>query len=68
MNLGHAYADDRRCEIAEFDGDVRMEDLIPNDGCVVTVTKTGFIKRTSVEEFKVQHRGGKGRYRKRAEG
>jgi len=58
--LKHAYADDRRCEIAEFDGDVRMEDLIPNDGCVVTVTKSGFIKRTSVEEFKVQHRGGKG--------
>ena len=33
--LKHAYADDRRCEIAEFDGDVRMEDLIPNDGCVM---------------------------------
>ena len=58
--LRSSYADDRRCEISEFDGDVRMEDLIPNDGCVVTVTKTGFIKRTSVEEFKVQHRGGKG--------
>ena len=39
-----------------------MEDLIPNDGCVITVTKTGFIKRTSVEEFRVQNRGGKGRY------
>ncbi len=58
--LKNTYADDRRCEIAEFDGDVRMEDLIPNDGCVITVTKTGFIKRTSVEEFKVQNRGGKG--------
>jgi len=58
--LRNSYADDRRCEISEFDGDVRMEDLIPNDGCVITVTKTGFIKRTSVEEFKVQHRGGKG--------
>jgi len=54
------YADERCCEIADFDGDVRMEDLIPNDGCVITVTKTGFIKRTSVEEFKVQNRGGKG--------
>ena len=54
------YADDRRCEITDFEGDVRMEDLIPNDGCVITVTKTGFIKRTSVEEFKVQNRGGKG--------
>lgn len=37
-----------------------MEDLIPNDGCVVTVTETGFIKRTSVEEFRLQNRGGKG--------
>ena len=55
-----SYADDRCCEIADFDGDVRMEDLIPNDGCVITVTKSGFIKRTSVEEFKVQNRGGKG--------
>ena len=59
-DLRNSYADDRRCEISEFDGDVRMEDLIPNDGCVITVTKTGFIKRISVEEFKVQHRGGKG--------
>ena len=37
-----------------------MEDLIPNDGCVVTITKMGFIKRMSVEEFRVQNRGGKG--------
>ena len=55
-----SYSDTRRCEITDFDGDVRMEDLIPNDGCVITVTKSGFIKRTSVEEFKVQNRGGKG--------
>jgi len=58
--LKNNYSDTRRCEITDFDGDVRMEDLIPNDGCVITVTKTGFIKRTSVEEFKVQNRGGKG--------
>ena len=58
--LKDTYADARRCEISEFDGDVRMEDLIPNDGCVITVTKTGFIKRTSVEEFRLQNRGGKG--------
>ena len=59
-NLKEIYADKRRCEISEFESDVRMEDLIPNDGCVITVTKTGFIKRTSVEEFRVQNRGGKG--------
>ena len=59
-DLKETYADPRRCEILEFEGDVRMEDLIPNDGCVITVTKTGFIKRTSVEEFRLQNRGGKG--------
>jgi DNA gyrase subunit A len=37
-----------------------MEDLIPNDGCVITITKSGFIKRTGVEEFRSQNRGGKG--------
>ena len=58
--LKATYADDRRTEISDVEGDVRMEDLIPNDGCVVTITKTGFIKRTGVEEFRVQNRGGKG--------
>jgi len=58
--LKNIYSDTRKCEILDFEGDVRMEDLIPNDGCVITVTKTGFIKRISVEEFKVQNRGGKG--------
>jgi DNA gyrase subunit A len=51
------YADDRKTEISDAEGDVRMEDLIPNDGCVITITKTGFIKRMEVEEFRVQHRG-----------
>ena len=37
-----------------------MEDLIPNDGCVVTITETGFIKRTTIDEYRVQNRGGKG--------
>jgi len=58
--LKSVYADDRCCEITDFEGEVRMEDLIPNEGCVITVTKKGFIKRTSVEEFRVQNRGGKG--------
>ena len=54
------YADERRTTITEAEGDVRMEDLIPNDGCVVTITDTGFIKRTQIEEYRVQNRGGKG--------
>ena len=54
------YGDERKTLITEAEGDVSMEDLIPNDGCVVTITKSGFIKRTTVDEFKVQNRGGKG--------
>ena len=60
LTLKEQYSDERKCEITEYEGDVRMEDLIPNDGCVITITKSGFIKRTSVEEFRSQNRGGKG--------
>jgi DNA gyrase subunit A len=60
LNLKNIYADERKCLITDYEGDVRMEDLIPNDGCVITITKNGFIKRTGVEEFRSQNRGGKG--------
>ena len=60
LALRNQYADERKCAITEYEGDVRMEDLIPNDGCVITITKSGFIKRTGVEEFRTQNRGGKG--------
>ena len=58
--LKKEYADERKTIITEAEGDVRMEDLIPNDGCVVTITNTGFIKRTQIEEYRLQNRGGKG--------
>ncbi len=60
LNLKEIYSDERKCLITDYEGDVRMEDLIPNDGCVITITKSGFIKRTGVEEFRSQNRGGKG--------
>ena len=60
LELKDVYGDERKTIITEAEGDVSMEDLIPNDGCVVTVTKSGFIKRTTVDEFKIQNRGGKG--------
>jgi len=60
LALKDVYSDDRKCLITDYEGDVRMEDLIPNDGCVITITKSGFIKRTGVEEFRSQNRGGKG--------
>jgi len=60
LEMKEAYPSPRRCIITEAEGDIRMEDLIPNDGCVITITKNGFIKRTSVDEYRSQHRGGKG--------
>jgi DNA gyrase subunit A len=60
LGMKDAYPSQRRCAITEAEGELRMEDLIPNDGCVITITKKGFIKRTSVEEYRSQHRGGKG--------
>ena len=59
MNL-KTLGDQRKTIITDAEGDVRMEDLIPNDGCVVTITETGFIKRTTIDEYRVQNRGGKG--------
>jgi len=55
------YGDDRRSEIMlGFDGDVSMEDLIPEEEMVVTLTQGGYIKRTRSDNYRVQHRGGRG--------
>jgi DNA gyrase subunit A len=55
------YGDDRRTEIMPgFDGDVSIEDLIPEEEMVVTLTAGGYIKRTRSDNYRVQHRGGKG--------
>ncbi|KQR18963.1 DNA gyrase subunit A [Agreia sp. Leaf335] len=55
------YGDDRRTEIVfGFDGDMNMEDLIPEEEMVVTVTRGGYIKRTRSDNYRSQHRGGKG--------
>lgn len=54
------YGDDRRTKILPFDGEVNAEDLIPEEDVVVTITRSGFIKRTKVSEYRAQHRGGKG--------
>ncbi len=55
------YGDERRSEILlGFDGDVSMEDLIPEEEMVVTLTAGGYIKRTRSDNYRVQHRGGKG--------
>ncbi len=55
------YGDDRRSEILMgFDSDVSMEDLIPEEEMVVTLTSGGYIKRTKSDNYRVQHRGGRG--------
>jgi len=55
------YGDDRRTEIMYgFDGDMNMEDLIPEEEMVITVTRGGYIKRTRSDNYRSQHRGGKG--------
>ena len=55
------YGDDRRTKIlAGFDGDVSMEDLIPEEEVVVTITRGGYAKRTQSALYRAQHRGGKG--------
>ncbi|WP_157085926.1 DNA gyrase subunit A [Devriesea agamarum] len=54
------YGDDRRTEIVPFDGDMSMEDLIPEEDVVVTITRGGYVKRTRTDQYRAQKRGGKG--------
>ena len=54
------YGDDRRSRIVPFDGDMSMEDLIPEEDVVVTITRGGYAKRTRVDLYRSQRRGGKG--------
>ncbi|WP_248122630.1 DNA gyrase subunit A [Micrococcus lacusdianchii] len=55
------HGDDRRTEIvAGFDGDMSMEDLIPEEEMVVTITRGGYVKRTRIDHYRSQARGGKG--------
>ncbi|HCG37198.1 MAG: hypothetical protein SGVNAXEH_000669 [Holophagaceae bacterium] len=55
------FADPRRTEITHDTGDIRMEDVIPDDPMVVTVSQTGYIKRTDLNNYRRQRRGGKGK-------
>ena len=54
------YGDERRTRILPFDGDMSMEDLIPEEDVVVTITRGGYAKRTRVDAYRSQRRGGKG--------
>lgn len=54
------FGDDRRTEIQQVSGEVDIEDLIPEEDCVVTLTHFGYIKRQPVDTYKLQKRGGRG--------
>ena len=60
LQIAEKYGDDRRTSIGYDEFDISMEDLIPETNTVITFTKVGYIKRMSTDNFKAQHRGGKG--------
>jgi DNA gyrase subunit A len=60
LALKAKYASPRRTEITGTAEEFRMEDVVPNEGCVITVSHLGFIKRTRVADYRSQKRGGKG--------
>jgi DNA gyrase subunit A len=60
LALKAKYTSPRRTMIEAALGEFRMEDVIPNEGCVITVSHLGFIKRTPVADYRSQKRGGKG--------
>jgi len=61
MALRDAYGDERRTEIVEVAPEIRIEDLIAEEDMVVTITHTGYIKRSPISLYRSQHRGGKGK-------
>ena len=60
MAIRDKFADERKTEIVNVSGEVDIEDLIPRENCVYTMTSLGYIKRMPVADDNVQHRGGKG--------
>ena len=60
MVIADKYGDDRLTQIGFDEFDISMEDLIPETNTVITMTKVGYIKRMGTDNFKSQHRGGKG--------
>ena len=60
LEVKKTYASERQTDIVPDEGEVNIEDLIADRGYVITITHTGYIKRTAVGAYKAQHRGGKG--------
>lgn len=60
LEVKEKYGDERRSEINYAGGDLSIEDMIPNEQVVITISHAGYIKRTPLSEYKTQHRGGVG--------
>lgn len=60
LEVKDKYGDERRSTIEYAGGDLSIEDMIPNEKVVITISHAGYIKRTSLTEYKTQHRGGVG--------
>ena len=60
LKMRDKYGDDRRTEISMVSGEVDIEDLIPVEDCVLTMSQLGYIKRQPMDQYETQHRGGRG--------
>jgi DNA gyrase subunit A len=60
LRMRDKYGDERRTEISIIGGEVDIEDLIPEEECVLTMSRLGYIKRQAADTFQLQHRGGRG--------
>lgn len=61
LEIKKKYNDERRTEIMPISGEVDIEDLIPDEKCVVTLTNFGYVKRQKTDEYALQQKGGKGK-------
>lgn len=60
LEIAEKYGDERRTTIVPFSGEMSMEDFIPREDVVVTITRSGYVKRTKLDLYRSQKRGGKG--------
>jgi len=60
LEIKEKFGDERRTQITHAEGEINIEDMIPNDKVVVTISHQGYIKRTKTSEYKTQGRGGRG--------
>ena len=60
MEMKKRFSDERRTEIAAISGEMDVEDLIPEEDCVLTLTNFGYVKRQTLDTYRTQRRGGRG--------